>query len=157
MKAMPAADRRKFMSETNAGPHLGRKYSGAGIDVYYDARRCRHFGECVRGLSQVFDPAKRPWIQADNASAQEIADVIRRCPSGALQYIATTVPAEEPDRPTAVDVDEAGMIRLRGDIQWRGPDGELSRETRLTLCGCGLSERRPYCDANCEHREQSTP
>ncbi|MFE9921640.1 helix-turn-helix domain-containing protein [Streptomyces sp. NPDC005774] len=39
-----------------------------------------------RGLPEVFDPAKRPWIQPDKATAERLAEVVRRCPSGALQY-----------------------------------------------------------------------
>jgi CDGSH-type Zn-finger protein len=33
--------------------------------VFYDRGRCRHYAECVRGLPQVFDPTRRPWIRGD--------------------------------------------------------------------------------------------
>ena len=32
--------------------------------MFYDRSRCRHYAESVRGLPQVFDPARRPWIRA---------------------------------------------------------------------------------------------
>jgi uncharacterized Fe-S cluster protein YjdI len=56
-----------------------RAYTAPGVTVFYDRGRCLHFAECVRGLPQVFDVAKRPWIQPQNASADEVAEVVRRC------------------------------------------------------------------------------
>jgi uncharacterized Fe-S cluster protein YjdI len=50
------------------------------VTVYYDRSRCRHYAECVRGLPQVFDPARRPWIRAGLADAATMAEVVRRCP-----------------------------------------------------------------------------
>lgn len=63
-----------------------REYKGQSITVTFEARRCRHAAECVRGLPEVFDTARRPWIQPDGAPADRLAEVVRRCPSGALQY-----------------------------------------------------------------------
>ncbi len=48
---------------------LGRPYAAPEVTVFYDRSRCRHYAECVRGLPQVFDPARRPWIRADLADA----------------------------------------------------------------------------------------
>ncbi|WP_175424271.1 (4Fe-4S)-binding protein [Haladaptatus sp. W1] len=36
-----------------------------------------------------FDPSQRPWIDVDNADADEVALVIERCPTGALHYEQT--------------------------------------------------------------------
>jgi uncharacterized Fe-S cluster protein YjdI len=44
---------------------LGRAYSAPEVTVFYDRGRCRHYAECVRGLPQVFDPTRRPWIRGD--------------------------------------------------------------------------------------------
>lgn len=65
---------------------LGRAYRAPGITVYFNARLCQHSGVCVRGLPQVFDTQRRPWIRADLAAPEEVAALIDRCPSGALQY-----------------------------------------------------------------------
>ena len=64
----------------------GRAYTGERVTVYYDARRCLQFAECIRGLPGVFDVEERPWIHPDNAEPERVAEVIRRCPSGALHY-----------------------------------------------------------------------
>jgi uncharacterized Fe-S cluster protein YjdI len=65
--------------------------------VANDRGRCGHYAACVRGLPQVFDPTRRPWIRADLADAQAVAEVVRRCPAGALHY---RLLAEEPEEPT---------------------------------------------------------
>ena len=38
------------------------------------------------GNNAVFDPLRRPWIDLSQADAREIAAIIDRCPSKALQY-----------------------------------------------------------------------
>ncbi len=64
-----------------------RKYTGEGIDVFFNLEICAHSGVCTRGLPQVFNVKRKPWIVADNAAAKEVADLIEKCPSGALKYI----------------------------------------------------------------------
>lgn len=64
-----------------------RKYSGEAIDVFFSTEKCAHAANCVRGNNDVFNVKRKPWILADNASADEVAGVIETCPSGALQYI----------------------------------------------------------------------
>lgn len=65
---------------------MSRKtYSGRDVDVSFDNEVCRHAAECVRGLPSVFDTKARPWIQPDNAPADDVVEVVGRCPSGALR------------------------------------------------------------------------
>jgi len=65
----------------------GRKaYPADDITVTFDAAICEHSGNCLRGLPAVFDTSRRPWIQPASAPAAEVAEAVRRCPSGALQY-----------------------------------------------------------------------
>lgn len=65
---------------------MSRKtYTGADVDVSFDAELCQHAAECVRGLPTVFDTKARPWIQPDGAPAADVIEVVGRCPSGALQ------------------------------------------------------------------------
>ena len=63
---------------------MRRIYEGQDIDVGFDADLCRHSGNCVRGLPAVFDTTRKPWILPDAATADELAEAIGRCPSGAL-------------------------------------------------------------------------
>jgi uncharacterized Fe-S cluster protein YjdI len=85
------------MATPDEDNRLGRAYAAPEVTVFYDRGRCRHYAECVRGLPQVFDPTRRPWIRADLADADTVAEVVRRCPTGALHY---RLLAEEPEAPT---------------------------------------------------------
>jgi uncharacterized Fe-S cluster protein YjdI len=77
MSQKPPADREELAISR------ARPYSAPGVRVFYDGGRCLHFAECVRGLPQVFDVGKRPWIQPGNASPEQVAEVVRRRPSDA--------------------------------------------------------------------------
>lgn len=63
-----------------------QEYKGDAIVVRFDPRVCIHSGICVRGLKAVFDVGKRPWVNVEGATAEAIAEQIKRCPSGALSY-----------------------------------------------------------------------
>ena len=66
-----------------------RLYSGPIVDVSYDIDVCEHAAECVRGMSEVYDTTKRPWINMAVVNTPETAEkfreVTRRCPTKALQ------------------------------------------------------------------------
>jgi uncharacterized Fe-S cluster protein YjdI len=56
------------------------------VVVRYDPAICIHAGECVRGLPSVFSLSRKPWIDVNGATAAEIIEQVKRCPSGALSY-----------------------------------------------------------------------
>lgn len=127
---------------------LGRAYPAHSITVFYDPARCRHYAECVRGLRPVFDPRQRPWIRPEAGDPETIADVIRRCPTGALHYRLVEGDPEPPTRPTSVTLDPDGPLLLRGDLVIETPDGPMS-ERRAALCRCGRTANEPFCDSAC--------
>jgi uncharacterized Fe-S cluster protein YjdI/CDGSH-type Zn-finger protein len=126
----------------------GKAYLADDITVYYDGKRCRHFAECLRGLPAVFDGRAKPWIQPANADPETVAEVVRRCPTGALHYAMRDGPAEQPDSPTTITVRADGPMILRGDLVFEGPAGPM-RETRAALCGCAKTANAPFCDGTC--------
>lgn len=124
------------------------EYEGEDITVRYDVKRCIHVRECVRGLPEVFDPDERPWIAPDNADADDLSEVITRCPTGALQFErrdggrAEAVPGEN-----TIDVAADGPLYARGDVETVTEDGEeLLSDTRVAFCRCGASANKPLCD-----------
>ncbi|MCZ4118464.1 (4Fe-4S)-binding protein [Streptomyces sp. H39-S7] len=126
-------------------PEGARAYAGDGITVTFEAGRCLHAGECVRGLPEVFGTAGRPWIRPGGAPADLVAQVVRRCPSGALQYRLEGGHPEEPTHPTEISRSSSGGIAVRGDLVVH-TSGEVRTETRAVLCGCGTTRHAPYCD-----------
>ncbi len=125
-----------------------RQYDGDGIRVGYDARRCIHAAECVRGLPEVFDPERRPWIQPRGAAADRLAEVVMRCPSGALTFERLDGGAAEEAAPENVlRVTPAGPIYASGRLVLLDAEHrELGPETRAAFCRCGASRNKPYCD-----------
>lgn len=115
------------------------------MTVLYDARRCLHVAECVRGLPDVFDTKARPWIQPDHADAEQVAAVVRRCPTGALHYALSEGDQEEGDATTRITPQPDGPLFIRGALLIETPEGELE-ETRAALCRCGQSGNKPFCD-----------
>jgi CDGSH-type Zn-finger protein/uncharacterized Fe-S cluster protein YjdI len=126
------------------------RHDGKGIEVSYDVNRCIHVRACVEGLPDVFDPDRRPWIDADGADPDEVAAVIERCPTGALQYERTDGDVgETPPERNAVVVAADGPLYVRGDVELRTPDGRtVLEDTRIALCRCGRSENKPLCDGS---------
>lgn len=117
-------------------------YAGTDIEISFDMSRCIHSRKCFLTLPRVFDPSRRPWVDPDAAPAEEIAAMIRTCPSGALRFTRRDGGAEE--RPAGINrvrLTENGPLEITGDLRLDGV-----AHTRLTLCRCGASENKPFCD-----------
>lgn len=125
-----------------------KQYRSERIFVSFDPERCIHARYCVRGLPEVFDPSERPWIRPDQAHPDRVAEVVIRCPTGALQFDRREDGAAEPvPRENVIIVGVNGPLYVRGDILIEGPLGEtLFEDTRVALCRCGESRNKPFCD-----------
>jgi len=124
------------------------KYKGEDIDVYFTVDRCTHVAECIRGAPEVFDVTRKPWIIADNAKPDKVAEVILRCPTGALHFERKDGGAEEavPGENTVV-VQRYGPLYIQGELEIRNFDNPLIlKDTRIALCRCGKSRIMPICD-----------
>lgn len=123
-------------------------YPGRGVTIYDDRSRCAHIGRCTDGLPTVFRLGQEPWIEATAASAEKIASVVRRCPSGALAYALgeDPEPIEEEADPEIIALPDASL-QVRGGIRLISAEGEpYEVRARQTLCRCGHSENKPFCD-----------
>jgi len=67
-------------------PVKTHKYSNGEVTVVWKPDICIHSAICFRGLHDVFDPQKRPWININGAATERIIEQVRKCPSGALSY-----------------------------------------------------------------------
>ena len=86
-----------------------------------------------------------PWIDPDAASAEELVQVALNCPSGAIHVTRHDGGADEaaPEVNT-ITVRENGPLAINAEIVLAGaPIG-----TRATLCRCGASKNKPYCDGS---------
>ena len=129
------------------------KYRGQSIEVTFDSNRCIHSAECIRGLPQVFDTSRVPWVLPNAATVDEVANVIMRCPTGALHFQRHNNESPEPiPTENEMRVGKDGPLYLRGDIEILDDAGNVvATDTRVALCRCGASKNKPYCDN--EHRK----
>lgn len=122
-------------------------YEGEKLTVHFDAKKCIHAGECVRGNPAVFNPDNKPWVAPDAAAADAVVATVERCPTGALTYERHDGGAsEEPADHNTVSLAPDGPVYLRGDLRVEGATGETLELTRAALCRCGASKNPPFCD-----------
>jgi uncharacterized Fe-S cluster protein YjdI/CDGSH-type Zn-finger protein len=125
---------------------MRRTHRGTGIEVSFDLDRCIHVADCIRGLPRVFDLDRQPWINPDEAHPDEVAEVIERCPSGALLYRRLDGGPDEAHPGTTVTPIENGPLRVVGLARITLEDGTEEALPRATLCRCGASRHEPFCD-----------
>lgn len=123
-------------------------YENNEIKVTWDQKRCIHAEECVHGLPKAFDPNEKPWIQPDNGSIDELTDVIKRCPTGALHYdVKKSDTSEKPPKKNVITIEKDGPIYIHGEVVIRDMDENVVLEdTRVAMCRCGKSKNKPLCD-----------
>jgi CDGSH-type Zn-finger protein/uncharacterized Fe-S cluster protein YjdI len=127
-----------------------KSYVGSKITIHDNRKICSHSAECVNILPAVFKLNSRPWIDPDAAGVEAIADIIRKCPSGALSYsIDGKEYRDENDRNPLVTVSKDGPYLITGGVELIGDNiqlGDGASKEHYTLCRCGASQNKPFCD-----------
>lgn len=123
-----------------------RRYTGENIDITYQLKRCIHAEVCVKNLATVFDKNSRPWIDADGDTPDQIATVIEACPSGALHYERKDGNLEVVPQENVITIRHNGPLEIKGTLEIRFREEIITQETRATLCRCGASNNKPFCD-----------
>jgi CDGSH-type Zn-finger protein/uncharacterized Fe-S cluster protein YjdI len=117
---------------------------GKTMRIRFDGARCIHARSCVLTQPNVFKAnVEGPWIDPDAASPEELLAVAERCPSGAIvvERLDGTA-AEQPSGRNVIAVLEDGPYAVRGQLSG------AATGTRATLCRCGASANKPYCDGS---------
>jgi len=123
-----------------------QEYRGRQVLIRFDGDRCIHSRNCVLGRPEVFQ-ANVPgaWIQPDNASTEAVMNVALACPSGAITVERLDGgPGEMPPPVNLVRIRENGPLAFHAELRIAGKDPAL----RATLCRCGTSKNKPYCDGS---------
>jgi CDGSH-type Zn-finger protein/uncharacterized Fe-S cluster protein YjdI len=119
---------------------------GRAMTLIYEGHRCIHSRFCVTGAPRVFlANVKGPWIHPDALDVERLVAIAEECPSGAIRYRRKDGRSDE----TAPPVNLAA-IRENGPYAFRAPlvlDGEQAG-FRATLCRCGASKNKPFCDGS---------
>lgn len=141
---------------TEAGDR-GRFHTGAGITrgpaltLADNEHLCAHAGFCQRA-GGIGNLVKSPDPKARETAVEEAGD----CPSGRL-VVSDPVTGEaiEPELERSIAVIEDpengkhGPLWVRGGIPVIAADGRAYEvRNRVTLCRCGRSENKPFCDGS---------
>jgi CDGSH-type Zn-finger protein len=143
-----------FSDRNSAEPANNKRstYVGKGITIFDNRALCSHAGLCTDELASVFRHRDTPWIHPDGAAVEKIVAQIRKCPSGALSYAIDGGEAEPPQRPPMVTVTNDGPYAITGGIELLGVKlGDGASAEHYTLCRCGASKNKPFCDGSHWH------
>lgn len=126
-----------------------KEYSNGEVTITWEAHKCIHAANCVKGLPEVFDINKRPWINAQGAPTDKIVNQVKACPSGALGYYMNneTVSENPISEEQIVEVAKNGPLMVYGNVKVKMPDGsEFTKSKVSAFCRCGASQNKPFCD-----------
>jgi CDGSH-type Zn-finger protein len=125
---------------------------GSLLTLIDNKHLCVHAGFCTR--------AGRIWNlvqQSENPEARDIAiEEACNCPSGRLVIVDNATGKEiEPEFEKSIVVEEGphrgehGPLWVRGSIPIESADGkQYEIRNRVTLCRCGESKNKPFCDGS---------
>lgn len=124
-------------------------YIGKKITIHDNRSICAHAGYCTDNLSSVFRMKQEPWIAPDAASNEEIIAAVQKCPSGALSYSIDNVENQHQVNEPGIFIAPNGPYVVSGcpdleDTTW----AEGARKQQYTLCRCGASNNKPFCDGS---------
>jgi len=135
-----------------------RQYTNNEVTVVWKPEQCIHSKVCWKGLGEVFNPTKRPWVNIQGASTERIIEQVRHCPSGALSYFmndaapTSAEPVAEAANIVKVAVSANGPYLINTECVIQYADGrEEVKKGKVALCRCGSSNNKPYCDGR--HKE----
>ncbi len=117
------------------------------ITIYDNRGLCAHSGVCTNNLASVFRVGTEPFVDADGSVADEIAAVIDQCPSGALSYTLDGVQQPQREGDPSVAFAPGGPYVVSGAselVSVEMPAGDAI--DHCTLCRCGASENKPFCN-----------
>ena len=125
---------------------------GKEASIRFDAKRCIHSRTCVLSHPDVFVPnVVGEWIHSDAQPVEELIRIGQNCPSGAITVTrlapASTGFADSNGAPlvNTVRVRENGPLAVEAALQIGATP---QANPRATLCRCGQSQNKPYCDGS---------
>lgn len=128
------------------GKNAIAEFAGKEITVVDDFSLCAHAGECVDGAPETFftkGPDGR-ISHPDASPAEQVIATIKRCPSGALLYKLRGKLVHDYFTETDVRVEKDGPLHVHR-AKLNG-DARPATEDHYTLCRCGASKNKPFCD-----------
>jgi CDGSH-type Zn-finger protein/uncharacterized Fe-S cluster protein YjdI len=137
-KAPPAPD------DVPAAGDAGNTACSDDIEISFDVERCIHSRRCVLNAPTVFlANVKGPWLHPETDSVEHLVHVAQSCPSGAITYRRLDGGAEEAEpKVNVINLRQNGPYAFHATLNI----DEQPPLYRATLCRCGQSKNKPFCD-----------
>ncbi len=122
-------------------------YAGPQRVLLDDRPLCEHAGFCSNGTMTVW---KMSHLD-EPGLGDEMAAMVARCPSGAITLRGSGTTADlDADVDVMVAVTDNGPLFVTGGVPItdQATDIALEPRPRVTLCRCGASAMKPYCDGS---------
>lgn len=130
-----------------------KPYTGPTMDMLDNPQFC--------AVARFCDARGKAWSNVKRTDTEEGRDIVgseaQLCPSGrlvAIDKLSGEPTALEPDlEPSIATVEDptedcSGPLWVRGGVEIVGADGEAyETRNRVTLCRCGQSSNKPFCDS----------
>ncbi len=130
-----------------------QEYPGKEIHITFNRSICAGAANCVNELPEVFSgKSSTTWITPDNADKESIIQTIKTCPSGALSYSIDGEHFIDSRSKPKITIIKNGPYMVEGIAFKHASKPTHFAATKYTLCRCGLSKNKPYCDYS--HAEQ---
>lgn len=125
-----------------------KDFNGDTATVTWNSQLCIHVAECGRAKGDLFDMSRKPWCDPNTSSNEEVLDVVKRCPTGALSVVFSDgTEGEKSAIENTITVVYGGPLVMQGELEIDGaPEDAPGLKFRASLCRCGLSKNKPYCD-----------
>lgn len=136
--------------ETDKPLDKERVHEGDDIGIRDNRTICCHNGTCTETLPAVFEVSRSPWIDAKAATKEDVVALVRKCPSGALSYeLDGKTVRDFNERAPKVLIERDGPIRIEGSVRLDVDENlQPPSKEHFTLCRCGASKNKPYCDGS---------
>lgn len=128
-------------------------FVGEDITIYENKGVCSHRGICYEDLKAVFVMTGPDHIIPNGGCVEDIIDICKRCPSGALSFSlpggqrilkGEASPGEVRMAPRRYGFD--GPIEVLGGVGFVDDAGNTPESPdHYSLCRCGASYNKPFC------------
>jgi len=134
---------------STAGEGSGDEARTDDIVLRFDTARCIHSRHCVLNAPGVFlANVEGPWLHPEKDTVEHLVHVAQSCPSGAITYERHDGGDDEKaPQVNFVFLREDGPYAFHATLDIQG----CARMFRATLCRCGHSRNKPFCDNS--HRD----
>lgn len=143
-------------ADQEPGAARRQTFVGDGVIMTDDPVLCAHAGFCGTRFTKVWQMIERT---SDPEVRARLERMVADCPSGRLQFSRTEGGDPiEPDYEPSIATIPDGPLWVRGGITVQTAEGATyDVRNRVTLCRCGHSKNKPFCDGTHEAIEFKAP